>query len=81
MFPSDTQYMDFCGETLSPALTAITSSISKDLLWKPVNHQILMLTRNKHPAVKRVAVNLLRDLFTQVYLHVANMLILIESVI
>lgn len=51
---------------VSPALTAITAATSNELLWKPVNHQILMLTRNSSVAVRRAAVALLKDLFVGV---------------
>lgn len=58
--------MEFVTSILSPAVTAITAATTNDLLWKPNNHQLLMLTRSNSVAVRRAAIAMLKDLFVGV---------------
>lgn len=49
-----------------PTLTAISSSVSSDVLWKPLNHKLLMLTRDKKKEVRAIAVKALHSLFHEI---------------
>ena len=45
MFLSDEEYLKFVEETCSPTLAALATSVARDLLWKPLNMQILQTMR------------------------------------
>ena len=47
-------------------IAAYAKAIQKDVIWKPLNHRLLLLTRHKYPCVKMVAVIALRRLFQEV---------------
>lgn len=66
VFSSDDEYLSFAEERLTPCLTALAVAINKDLLWKPLNHKVLMATRDKRKAVRMAAVKTLHQLFSEV---------------
>lgn len=65
-FTSDDDYESFCMETVVPCFTALSVAVGKDTLWKPMNHAILMLSRDKKRAVRVVCVKALHHLFSNV---------------
>lgn len=65
-FEGDDEYLSFARESVSSTLCELCVSINRDLLWKPLNHQILLQTRHAAPVVRIVAVDLLHDLFDKV---------------
>lgn len=65
-FSSDEIYESFCIDTVVPAFTALAIAVGRDTLWKPMNHAILMLTRDKKRIVRVVCVKALHRLFSDV---------------
>ncbi len=65
-FDGDESYFHFVRDHLITAVCELCVNINRDLLWKPLNHQVLLFTRNSSPLVKITAVDLLRDLFEKV---------------
>ncbi len=66
VFANDDAYLQFAEECLTPCLTALAVAINKDLLWKPLNHKVLLATRDKRKAVRMAAVKTLHQLFSEV---------------
>lgn len=58
--------MDYMESFVSPALVALATSIGKDVMWKPLNHQLLLLTRDKKKLVRLTAIKTLHQLFLEV---------------
>lgn len=46
-FPSDSEYSSFCESLVIPSICALAVSVGNDLLWKSMNHSMLMATRDK----------------------------------
>ena len=46
-FPSDSEYSSFCDSLVIPSICALAVSVGNDLLWKSMNHSMLMATRDK----------------------------------
>lgn len=67
-FASDSEYESFCLDTVVPCFTSLSIAIGKDTLWKPMNHAILLLTRDKKKVVRVVGVKALHHLFSNVRL-------------
>jgi hypothetical protein len=65
-FDGDESYFGFARDHLITALCELCLNINRDLLWKPLNHQVLLFTRNASPLVRIVAVDLLHELFEKV---------------
>lgn len=65
-FDGDESYFSFARDHLITALCELCLNINRDLLWKPLNHQVLLFTRNASPLVRIVSVDLLRELFEKV---------------
>ena len=51
---------------LIPTIIIYVIKINKDLLWKPLNHKLLLLTRSKLKSVKLISIYTLYQLFSQV---------------
>ena len=66
-FDGDESYFGFARDHLITALCELCLNINRDLLWKPLNHQVLLFTRNASPLVRIVAVDLLHELFEKVH--------------
>ena len=66
LFSCDEEYEEFCISYVIPALTKLTIAVSNDILWKPLNHKVLMMTRDKTRIVRMVAVRMLQRLFIDV---------------
>ena len=67
LYTSDDEYLTFFDTTVSKALTSLlTCMIHKDILWKPINHSILMTCRDSRSVVRLMAVSMLQYMFTEV---------------
>jgi predicted transcriptional regulator len=62
----DGSYISFSQEYVMPCITSLVVAVGKDTLWKPLNHFILMATRDKKKPVRMVALHAIRALFTEV---------------
>lgn len=59
-------YIQYAETVIIPTLAVLTKASEKDTLWKPMNHKILLATRNPNYVVRLVAVKTLHQLFQQV---------------
>ena len=48
---------------LIPCLGQLAVAAGSDVRWKPLNHQILMHTRNENPLIRLVALKVLNELY------------------
>ena len=62
----DGGYMSFILQYVSPCLVSLALCVGKDVLWKPLNHHVLMATRNPAPMVRMAALKTLQTLFAEV---------------
>jgi hypothetical protein len=65
-FPTESQYLTYCEDYVGACLSALAVAVGRDLLWKPLNHKVLMLTRDSKKAVRIAAVKTLHRLFSEV---------------
>lgn len=65
-FSSESAYLTYMEEYVGACLSALTVAVGRDLLWKPLNHKILLLTRDPRKAVRIAAVKILHRLFSEV---------------
>ena len=65
-FSSDEEYLSFCDETLGDALSSLATAVGKDLLWKSVNHKVLLACRDPRQSVRQAATAVLHKLFSEV---------------
>ena len=68
-FTTDESYLKFMNEHVSYACVALTHATvgsSRDVLWKPLNHKILLACRDSRSVVRLAAINLLFDMFHDV---------------
>ena len=70
LFASDAEYLEYCEEHVIPALAKLVKAVGQDLLWKPLNHKVLMMTRDSRKALKLVGLKTLHKLFAEVVVHV-----------
>jgi hypothetical protein len=70
LFDSDDKYLEFCDEYVSSCCISLAVAVGKDAVWKPLNHRILMLTRDKKSIVRIVAIKILKRLFAEVILKI-----------
>jgi len=68
LFEDDQLYLFFFREHVIPTIIKLCQRINNDLCWKPLNHQLLLLTRNENPCIKIAAVCALQCLFEEVIL-------------
>jgi hypothetical protein len=68
-FSTESQYLTYCEDYVGACLSALAVAVGRDLLWKPLNHKVLMLTRDSKKAVRIAAVKTLHRLFSEVRLH------------
>eukprot|EP01040_Poterioochromonas_malhamensis_P003538 gene3538-3779_t len=72
IFETDDDYLQFNVELITQTLTSLCVSVSRDLLWKPLNYQLLLQTRNNLSIVRKTAILIIGKLFQEVgdeYLH------------
>ena len=65
---SDSVFVNYAVETVIPALCGLVVAVGKDTLWKPLNHSILMMSRDKRKSVRLVSLHALKSLFAEVLL-------------
>jgi U3 small nucleolar RNA-associated protein 10 len=66
-FASDAAYLEFAEGPVASCLAALARAIARDVLWKPLNHKLLLLTRDSsRNAVRIGAVKVLHKLFQDV---------------
>jgi hypothetical protein len=65
-FPSDEVYKDYALNKVLPCIIQLVISVGKDILWKPLNHKILQMTRNQNKVTRLVALKSLQKLFIEV---------------
>eukprot|EP01036_Dinobryon_divergens_P025487 gene25488-34039_t len=65
-FPSDSEYSSFCDSLVIPSICALAVSVGNDLLWKSMNHSMLMATRDKRICVRVIAVKAIHRLFAEI---------------
>lgn len=65
-FSDENSYMEYALEYVLPCIVQLVIAVGKDVLWKPLNHKILQMTRNKKKCVRIVALKSLQRLFTEV---------------
>jgi hypothetical protein len=65
-FKSDESYKDFTLNKVLPCIVQLVISVGKDILWKPLNHKILQMTRHQHKVTRLVALKSLQKLFIEV---------------
>jgi U3 small nucleolar RNA-associated protein 10 len=59
-------YRALCEELLVPTIAQMACAAGKDVLWKPLNHQLLMQTRDGDWEVRYVALKALHECFVTV---------------
>jgi hypothetical protein len=72
------QYNSFIEDTLKPAIFDIVERINNDDMWKKINYDILMHTRNESAQVRLGAFKIVEYLFNRIgerYLILLNSLI------
>ncbi|KAJ3046926.1 HEAT repeat-containing protein 1, partial [Rhizophlyctis rosea] len=57
------KYLDRMTTYLIPCLGQLAVAAGSDVRWKPLNHQILMHTRNENPVIRLVALKVLNELY------------------
>ena len=65
-FKSDSEYLSFVDEFVLPCMVELVIAVGKDILWKPLNRDILEMMRSHDKSVKIASLNALRKLFTDV---------------
>jgi hypothetical protein len=65
-FSNDQEYIEFAAAEVLPAVVQLVIAVGKDVLWKPVNHKILNMTRHSKKAVRTMGLKALQSLFTEV---------------
>jgi hypothetical protein len=65
-FANEAAYLSYMEDYVGACLSALTVAVGRDLMWKPLNHKILMLTRDGKKAVRVAAVKVLHRLFSEV---------------
>ena len=68
-FPSEVAYLVYAEDFVGACLSALAVAVGKDLQWKPLNHKVLLLTRDNKKAVRVAAVKVLHRLFSEVGLN------------
>ena len=65
-FPDGASYLAYIEDHVIPCVVALATSMTKDLLWKPLNHKLLMMTREKNKHLRVAAIKILNQLFHEV---------------
>ena len=65
-FSDDAEYLAFAGDLVLPCIVQLVIAVGKDLLWKSLNHDILVMMRSNQKSVKIAALRGLQKLFTDV---------------
>jgi len=65
-FETDEDYSRYALEAALPAVVQLVIAVGKDILWKPLNHKVLLMTRNSKKSVRIVGLKALQRLFNEV---------------
>ena len=65
-FASEAAYLTFSENYVGSCLAALTVAVGKDVVWKPLNHKVLLTTRDSKKAVRVASVKILHQLFSEV---------------
>jgi U3 small nucleolar RNA-associated protein 10 len=66
VFENGEEYLNFVEANVIPCLSSMAAAVGKDVLWKPLNHKVLMMTREKKKHERMAAVKTLYSLFNEV---------------
>ena len=66
MFVSDEEFVEYAVEEVLPAVVQLVIAVGKDVLWKPLNHKILTMTRHSKKCIRIVGLKALQSLFAEV---------------
>jgi U3 small nucleolar RNA-associated protein 10 len=58
-------YTIYIDRSLVPTLTSLAVAMKHHMLWKPLNHSLMMLTRSSHAHVRLSCMKVLSELFTR----------------
>jgi U3 small nucleolar RNA-associated protein 10 len=65
-FSSDDEYLTYAGDLVLPCIVQLVIAVGRDLLWKPLNHDVLVMMRSSQKSVKMAGLRGLQKLFTDV---------------
>lgn len=65
-FPDGVSYLRYIDDHVIPCVVALATSVTKDVLWKPLNHKLLMMTREKNRHMRIAAIKTIHQLFQEV---------------
>jgi hypothetical protein len=68
-FEDDDSYISFVENYVIPAIVRLVIGVGKDVLWKPMNHYVLLLTRDKRKIMRIAALKTLQKLFIEVMFY------------
>lgn len=63
---SDDQFSEFYEDFVIPCVVGLAIAVGKDVLWKPMNHKLLLNLRNPLAIVRMAALKTLHKLFLEV---------------
>ena len=63
---NETLYSEYALNKVLPCIIQLVKAVGKDVLWKPLNHKILQMTRNKKKIIRIVSLKALQRLFVEV---------------
>ena len=66
IFEQESLFVEYQTEYTIPTIASLMLSVGRDVVWKSLNHKILLQTRSKGKCVRLVAVHCLHKLFTEV---------------
>jgi U3 small nucleolar RNA-associated protein 10 len=66
LFEIDHGYLSFVNDSVTPCVTALALCVGRDVLWKPLNHRVLMYTRDKSKTIRLATLKVLHKLFSEV---------------
>lgn len=69
VFASNAAYYSYCEEHVMPCLSSVALAVGSDVLWKPINHKILIMTRSDKVSVRIVAIKTIKHLFHEVRIY------------
>ncbi len=62
-FALEDNFLQFVKDYVASSLGCLCLTTTRDILWKPINHQVLLQTRHEHPSVRKGAILTLQHLF------------------
>lgn len=66
---NDVEYSNYALNKVLPCIIQLVISVGKDILWKPLNHKILQMTRNKKKIIRIISLKSLQKLFVEVIIY------------